>query len=271
MYEGEQRWGISTGAAFPNEPIDQAVRKLLPYKPQVIELCPGTTPVSKEQLGELNRIRAGEKLLYTVHMAKSYMPGNSMTGSAEWFRRNNQTALEVAREVNPLWVVHHPPITPDGSISEYEVETFLSLLKEYRLPVLIESGVFRRDNKNDPTQVTSVESCRTPRDFIPYLREPVVGVVADVPKMARSRELPEDGRKSLDDISFYAMECQRLQIPVRQMHIIGVDFWPEDHTFAKHALNQMRMQGIKPDTLIIESHLSRLPATVDLVKERIAA
>ncbi len=260
-------WGISTGLACPDMTLDKAVRSLLPHKPQIIELCPGTLVPNSEQTAELLKMRDNEGLSYTLHMHTQFRPKDQHKGGLQWFQSGNEAALSTARKINPRWLVHHPPITPYGTLLEAERREFMNELERYRFPVLLESGVYRRDRLTN--QVLESECCRDPRDFAPFLSHSVQGIVADVPKMSRFRELQAQGRRSKHDIQAYIEKCKEFGIPIREVHLTGVEFWDEDLEFDKFTLETLRTQRIFPDALIIESTPGRLPSVVELVRSMV--
>lgn len=267
MSQEKPLWGISTGLACQEMELDLAVRSLLKHSPEVIELCPGTTAPNYAQVQELLTIQRGEGLQYTIHSAESFRPRDLLKGGAEWFRAKNKATVDLAQKINPLWIVQHPPITPHGNILVEEYLEFMKLIGEFKQPVLLETGVIRRDRNTQLAQ--EVEIGRDPKELALYINQPVIGVVADVPKMSRMRELPHQGRRSKDDIQEYFRRSKEYFATIYEMHVTGVDFWAEDLEFDKYALDQAREQEIHPEVVMIESTATRLPMVVDLVTDSV--
>lgn len=264
------RWGISTGLAFKGLNLIEATKAAINEGAQVIELCPNGEKITPVSIRELSRFKQ-EGIDYTVHAKSSFARSGWMgMGGLEWYAFENQPAFDLAGAVNALWIVQHPPISEYGSLSEPDNERFIRFLEKSPVPVVIETGVHRRNQKTGDH--ISSEGARDPQSMKELIdgSKNIIGIVADVPKMARHEQsiycrdkLPTD----LDALDRYVAGCASLGVNINELQVVGTTEWEDSLKFSNKALDLLPQHGFKDFLIIIESTFDRLDQFKKMVKE----
>lgn len=257
--------GISTGLVCKGIPLIEAVQFLSQKGVDVIELCLGDEELTQDKIRELRLIKERTGLDYTVHTNSSFRPDKTPSHyNLPLYVFENWSSFRLADATKARWIVQHPPITPDEYVPDHIIDSYLTLLGSISSqPVVFESGVYRRDSQDN---VTDIEDGRNPSRLKRYLNHSVVlGIAGDVPKMSRSWEPYHPGHRSKQDIVNYIDQSRQFAIPIKELHIVGTNFWPEDLDFAKHTLSLLRQYGIIKVLLMIESVPEKLDLAISTI------
>ncbi len=258
--------GVSTGLAFKNLNLVEATKNSAAKGAQAVELCPNHNRISDYDIAELNKIKKGEGLVYTVHLPNSLRVLPSNTFDITSYKDVNLHAAELAQKVEASWIVGHLPRIAANPLNSLQVNEFLATASAMTsVPILWETGVYRRINGI----MTEEEEGRSPERLKLYADEDR-RIVMDVPKASRFRESKETGGKILTDLDEYVDRCFRLGLHISELQVVGTEEWSDDYIFAERALGLLKKYNYNDSLIIIESTQGRLDHLLQVVRDFLA-